>query len=620
MMKILIKLAILLILFNCMVLSQEWQSKLVYYDTNNKLVYKSDNDGFILPDFSYAGYMKSEKEIPNVPVVKTISPVAGDNTASIQSAIDYISSLSPDQNGIRGAVLLTQGVYDVYGTISIKQSGIILRGVGRSADSTKNTVIFGRGDSPHQRTILSVGGGSSTPWVDEVQNTRTNIQTDSVKFGDKKFIVSDVSKYQVGDNIIIVHPCTQNWLEAIDFGGTEGSAPWTVNEQPIIFNRIIEKIVGNEIVFDAPVFYPLIKSLAQSYIYKYDKKDVKNLIGIENLRIEIETLGGTDENHAWNAIEMYELENSWCKNLTISHFGFAGIETACASQITIDSCNSIDPISIIEGGKRYNFCLYRGSTKILFKNCYARNGRHHFVSNGTSSVSGNVFYNCTSENAYASSEGHRRWSVGLLYDNIKEINPKATIILGLYNRGNYGTSHGWASAFSIAWNCNVSGKTIIIQKPPTAQNYAIGCFGTVAGTNPPAPFNHPEGYIEGTNKLNLKPTSLYLAQFQERMKSSHLDEKEDKTNLKGFNLYQNYPNPFNGSTKITFSLNKTSKIQLFLFDSLGRKIAELINEEKSAGEYEHLISFDGLNLSGGIYFFQLSDGNTSLTKKTTYLK
>jgi hypothetical protein len=88
----------------------------------------------------------------------------------------------------------------------------------------------------------------------------------------------------------------------------------------------------------------------------------------------------------------------------------------------------------------------------------------------------------------------------------------------LYNRGRYGTGHGWSSANSVAWNCDarrsgVDGQ-ILIQRPPTAQNFAIGCKGVVTGNGP---FNHPTGYIERPNSLDsLVPHSLYEAQLFSR--------------------------------------------------------------------------------------------------------
>jgi hypothetical protein len=132
-------------------------------------------------------------------------------------------------------------------------------------------------------------------------------------------------------------------------------------------------------------------------------------------------------------------------------------------------------------------------------------------------VSGIVIYNSVSEKSYNASEGHRLWSQGFLFDNFIDKNTNVSLsnpVLGLYNRGDYGSGHGWAAVHSVAWNCNVGNSRIIIQKPPTAQNYAIGCTGIVTGDGP---FSHPEGYIEGTNVAGLIPSSLYKAQLAERL-------------------------------------------------------------------------------------------------------
>ena len=81
-----------------------------------------------------------------------------------------------------------------------------------------------------------------------------------------------------------------------------------------------------------------------------------------------------------------------------------------------------------------------------------------------------------------------------------------------------------------------------------------------------------------------------------------------------FTLEQNYPNPFNPSTKIQYSVNSTQNVILKVYDLLGREIAILVNEEKPAGEYEvefnaNSHSGEVLNLTSGIYFYQLKVGN-----------
>ena len=72
-----------------------------------------------------------------------------------------------------------------------------------------------------------------------------------------------------------------------------------------------------------------------------------------------------------------------------------------------------------------------------------------------------------------------------------------------------------------------------------------------------------------------------------------------------FNVYQNYPNPFNPSTKIKFDIpsglnGSDSKVRLSVYNSLGKEIAELVNENLGAGSYE--TEFDASDFSSGVYF------------------
>ena len=605
----------------------QWQSTRVFFDSSNRLVYTTDSRGNRIPDFSHAGYMGGGVAIPSVSVVRTISPIAGDNTARIQAAIDSVGVLPFGPNGVRGGLLLTAGTYEVYGTIYLKYSGVVLRGVGEESDPATNTIIKGKGDSPHQRTILVAGGGSTTAWRDSVAGTKTNIISDSVGIGSRTFRVQNSAPYVVGDNIIIYHPCTDSWLQAVNYGdshsGEPGSdstdIPWTVGSQPILYNRYITRISGDTITIDAPVFNHLVRRLSQSYIYKYSRNGLRTKIGIENLRIDIETVGGTNEDHAWDAIQMIQIENSWARHCTALHFGQAGIETATASRITIDSCSALDPISLITGERRYNFNMYTASQQILVSNCRTTNGRHDYVSNGTSWTSGCVFLNCLSEGTNASSEGHRRWTTGFLYDNVTLRTTNVDIVLGLYNRGYYGTSHGWAIAHSVAWNCDATGNTILVQQPPTAQNYAIGCRGTVAGTSPPAPFNHPAGFIEGTNQAGLYPGSLYLAQLAERLGSTTVEEDRGRGSLpREYRLHQNYPNPFNPATRITFEVAGSGMVSLDVFDVLGRRVDSILNEQLAPGSYHR--TYTPRELGSGVYFCRLQSGGFSSTMKMILTK
>ncbi|MCP5063671.1 MAG: T9SS type A sorting domain-containing protein [Ignavibacteriae bacterium] len=85
-----------------------------------------------------------------------------------------------------------------------------------------------------------------------------------------------------------------------------------------------------------------------------------------------------------------------------------------------------------------------------------------------------------------------------------------------------------------------------------------------------------------------------------------------------FSLKQNYPNPFNPATKIEYSISDPSFVSLKVYDILGNKVAELINENQSAGNYRY--DFDGSNLSSGNYFVRLNAGDLTDVKKMILLK
>ena len=87
-----------------------------------------------------------------------------------------------------------------------------------------------------------------------------------------------------------------------------------------------------------------------------------------------------------------------------------------------------------------------------------------------------------------------------------------------------------------------------------------------------------------------------------------------------FKLEQNYPNPFNPSTKINYQIPVAGNVQLKVFDVLGREIATLVDEYKQAGSYNAEFRMQNLELSSGIYFYQLRAGDFVETKKMLLLK
>lgn len=81
----------------------------------------------------------------------------------------------------------------------------------------------------------------------------------------------------------------------------------------------------------------------------------------------------------------------------------------------------------------------------------------------------------------------------------------------------------------------------------------------------------------------------------------------------GYSLSQNYPNPFNPQTNISFMLPNDGNVTLKVYNALGNEIATLMNGHLKKGLYK--AEFDGKGLASGIYFYKLTAGNFTDTKK-----
>ncbi len=85
-----------------------------------------------------------------------------------------------------------------------------------------------------------------------------------------------------------------------------------------------------------------------------------------------------------------------------------------------------------------------------------------------------------------------------------------------------------------------------------------------------------------------------------------------------YDLSQNYPNPFNPETRISYSIEKAGQVKLAVYNVLGQKVADLVNEFKAANTYK--VNFDASNLTSGLYFYRLEVGDYSKTMKMMLLQ
>lgn len=473
-----------------------------YYSINKdgSLTYRPDEKGNIIPDFSRVGYHMGDKELPKVRVVKTVSPAEkGSSQEIIQKAIDDLSLLKPDKEGFRGAVLLKKGTYIIPGAITIKSSGIVLRGEGNDEDGTK-LVATGK----DKRVLIQVFGNGSPK---EVKGTRTKVLDNYVPVGQFFVNVKNPENFKVGDEIMIYRPGTDNWIKDLQMDKIverPGTKQWKAGEYNLTFEREITAIKGNKIFINQPIVMPVEKKYGEAEVYQFTFNGRIAEVGVENILFESEYASETDEDHSWRAIAFDKIDHGWVSNVTSKYFASSCVNLEkYARYVTVTDSKCLEAKSEITGGRRYSFNV-NGAFNLV-KNCQTTEGRHDYVS-GAKTLGPNVFYNCKASNTHADIGPHHRWSAGALYDNVVtdgEIN--------IQDRGNYGTGHGWVGTTQVIWNCTV--KRAAIQSPwVSGKNY---CIGLVGENYEGRLGGKPDGEWENLGK-HVQPNSLYLNQLAHR--------------------------------------------------------------------------------------------------------
>ncbi|HWX21677.1 MAG TPA: hypothetical protein VN578_17370 [Candidatus Binatia bacterium] len=183
-------------------------SQWVYYDANRKLAYKTLNAGDRIMDFSSAGYLGGGIALPSVPVAATVSPSGGDDTATIQKAIDAVSRMEPSQ-GFRGAILLKPGVYRCASPLTLNTDGVVLRGSGSGPNGTALQM------TGNLHVCVSISGPSrKTALGKPVQITDSYVPS-----GTTSFHVENASDFKAGDMLLVSRPITSSWVKFMHMPG-----------------------------------------------------------------------------------------------------------------------------------------------------------------------------------------------------------------------------------------------------------------------------------------------------------------------------------------------------------------------------------------------------------------
>ncbi|MEM6785398.1 MAG: T9SS type A sorting domain-containing protein, partial [Bacteroidota bacterium] len=414
-----------------------------------------------------------------------------------------------------------------------------------------------------------------------------------------------------------VEPGLGAWVDAIDGGGVDLDPAWSPGDDDIVFNRVITALDGNRVTVDVPVFYTLDRSRSESYVYVHNRNNLVTQVGVEHLRIDIQP-GDAIEDHAWIGVNLVTVEDAWVRDVAVKGYGGSAIRTRTTTRATITDSQALDPLAQIAGERMYGFNLDVASQHVLVRDSYASNGRHHYATVGGALTSGNVFLDNRSEGALFASEPHRRWSMGILYDNHRELSAPIldSRLLWIGNRGDFGEAHGWSAAHAVAWNVDLGAGWLLCQQPPTAQNYSIGTRAAfVIHDGPSVPYAGAACYEEGTNRAGtLEPRSLYLAQLDDRRRAVSTEAAPETAALD----VQIFPNPVAEVTTVRLTMPVASETRVSVYDVLGRRVAVLHDGPLAAGT--HALSWTPGRAGMGVYVLVAEAAGQRTTRRISVVR
>lgn len=426
-------------------------------------------------DYSYVGYHMCEKAIPDVPAIVSVPCRSGDMYGEIQHAIDHVSAMKTDKKtGMRGAVVLSEGVYEISEPLRIGVSGVVLRGSGHKATVLRKTGV-------DRGAIVYIEGK------------------------DNRIITSS------GEDVLITRKSTKEWINSLGCSSFVRNKElaywgWHPGEIDLEFTRISKN--GS---YDAPLPFTLDADCkVEHYVWSGRVHDS----GVENLQLEAAHISETDEDHAWNGVYIANAKDCWVRVVDFRYLtGSAVVIQRSGSQITVEDCRSLHPVGELGGMRRRSFLTF--GERCLFQRIYSEEGINDF-STGMLAVGPNVFSQCDTYNSHGFSGSTGSWASGILFDvvnidggDIKFCN------LGLEKYG-----QGWNATNSTAYQCSAAG-IFADSIPDGSKNYAIGCWAQF----------HGNGYFENCNN-HVKPWSLFHEQLAKRLGNEELANRITRTYIR----------------------------------------------------------------------------------------
>ena len=449
---------------------------------------------YVPMDYSTCGYHASEQAIPDVKTAVFVEWQAGDCSALIQQAIDYVATLKPDANGHRGAVLLGEGVFTISKPLRITTSGIVLRGSGHSKTKmVKQGVERGAMISLSPNPSPAWRGNNSLPYEGRLEGAAGSVNLTLID-----------GNLKVGERILIVRPCTKEWIDSLkmgDFGGGLDYTGWKPTDIDITWDRTVKAVNGSTVTLDAPITTTISQTFGGAYVMTRPLYAEIAECGIEDMTLEsaVNNWNPKDEDHCWDGICVDNSRDCWVRGIHFRHLAGSAVNLQKqTSRITVEDCIAQEPVSEIGGWRRQVF-LTRGQ-QTLFQRCVSRQGIHDFAASFCA-AGPNAFVQCEGEQSLGFSGSIGSWAAGLLFD-IVNIDGNDLRFANL-EQFQFGT--GWNTANSMFWQCTAS--TIECYSPDADnKNSGHGCWGTLTGN----------GEWTSSND-HVSPRSLFYDQLEKRL-------------------------------------------------------------------------------------------------------
>jgi hypothetical protein len=462
------------------------KSEWAYLGDDHRLHYKTDSHGNHIMDFSAAGYRAGGVALPTVPTAKRLTPIAGDNTARIQGALDEV----------KGAVVLAPGEYELVGTLNIARSGVVLRG-----EKGATVRLTGK---PHRFLDIRGSGGY------HVEGAEAAILDAYVPSGADTFRVRDAANFHPGDRVLVQHPVTAEWVHfmGMDTLVRDGKAQtWIKAGNVIRTDRVIKSVSSDRVTLDAPLSDDLDSKFTAASLIHYSFAGRITEVGVENLKIATPFDDVPITGPQFTALRMDAVEDAWARDIDIQETQNGVTIGATARRVTLANVRINHSAAHSGSAAPADFALQ--GTQILLDRCAVTGAEGTWPVVTQAQVAGPiVVLNFTADHRGVAP--HQRWATGLLVDGGNFPGAaERTAGIAFTNRSIMGSGHGWDIGWAVAWN--VRSPFLVVQQPPGAINWCIGCVG-----KPVTSATGPNGVFDSTGRP-VDPASLYLEQLRERL-------------------------------------------------------------------------------------------------------